>query len=156
MTPRVIKIEKSKTFGQEINGEKRYIAVVSLVKSSENGNKFVSAMFGTNQIYKASLDLSIAYCDDDDAKDEEGNFSPSKAFKLLKEQFTPDGIGLYDIDLGKTYIVKETKREMSVARIALFGSEEEAKKYAFRSLERDLKAKRIVEKVEEESEDEEE
>ena len=153
MDAKVINIEKSKTFGQEINGQKRYIAVITLCKTNENENKFVCGMFGTNSQYKASLDLFAVYKDDTECVNDEGEFSAEKAYKKFKSEYTPEGLSLYDIDLGGTYIVKETKREMTTARIALYGTEEQAKKYALRSLARDLEAKRIIKKEEKKEEE---
>lgn len=154
MNAKVISIEKSKTFGQEANGQKRYIAVITFCKTTENGIKFTAGGFGSNGQYKLSLDLVPVYIDDDKCKDDDGNFSPSKAFTLLKKEYTPEGVGLYDIDLGGTYIVKETKREMTTAHIAIYGTEEDAKRYAMRSLARDLEAKRIIKKEEKNEEEE--
>lgn len=156
MSARVISIEKSKTFGQEVNGQKRYIAVIAMCKTTEGGSKFACGAFGTNNTYKLSLDLVAVYGDDENCKNDEGNFSANKAFETLKKEYTPEGVGLYDIDLGDTYIVKETKREMTTARIAIYGTEEDARKYAMRSLARDLEAKRIVKKEEGKKEEEEE
>ena len=155
MSARVINIEKSKTFGQEANGQKRYIAVITMCKTTEGGSKFACGAFGTNNTYKLSLDLVAVYGDDEHCKNDEGNFSANKAFETLKKEYTPEGVGLYDIDLGGTYVVKETKREMTVARIAIYGTKEEAEAYALRSLRRDLEAKRIVKKEEEKKEEEE-
>lgn len=153
MSARVISIEKSKTFGQEVNGQKRYIAVIAMCKTTDGGSKFACGAFGTNNTYKLSLDLVAVYSDDENCKNDEGNFSANKAFEALKKEYTPEGVGLYDIDLGGTYIVKETKREMTTARIAIYGTEEDAKKYAMRSLARDLEAKRIVKKEEKNEEE---
>lgn len=156
MKAKVTNIEKSKTFGEEINGVKRYIAVISFCKTDENGVKFACGGFGSNGQYKLSLDLVPVYIDDNNCKDDDGNFSPSKAFNLLKKEYTPEGVGLYDIDLGGTYIVKETKREMSIAHIAIYGTEEEAKKYALRCLNRDILAGNIIKKEEPAKEEDEE
>ena len=155
MSAKVISIEKSKTFGQEVNGQKRYIAVITMCKTTENGSKFACGAFGSNNQYKLSLDLAAVYGDDENCKTDEGTFSAKKAFEALKNEYTPEGVGLYDIDLGGTYIVKETKREMTVARIAIYGTESDAEKYAMRSLARDLEAKRIVKKEDGEKNEEE-
>ena len=157
MNAKVIGIEKSKTFAKEVNGQKRYIAVITFCKTTENGIKFAAGGFGSNGQYKLSLDLVPVYIDDDKCKDDDGNFSPSKAFELLKKEYTPEGVELYDIPLGDTYVVKETKREMSTAHIAIYGTEEDAKNYAFRCLARDLEAGRVLRKEKsEESKSEEE
>lgn len=142
---RVARIEKSKTWGQETNGEKRYIAVVSFVKGDAT-NKFVSVAFGTNSTYKLSFDLFALYNGDEKCKNDEGKFSPKKAFELFCEEYTPDDVNLYDIDLGGVYVVRDTKREMSTARIAIYGTREEAEAYAKRALARDLQEKRIYPK----------
>lgn len=143
MSAKVVKIEKSKTWGQEANGEKRYVAVVSFVKG-DTTNKFVAVAFGTNSTYKLSFDLFALYNGDEKCKNDEGKFSPKKAFELFCDEYESDGVNLYDIDLGNTYKIVETGREMSVARIAIYGTREEAEAYAKRALERDLKAKRLV------------
>lgn len=153
MSAKVISIEKSKTFGQDVNGQKRYIAVITMCKTTEGGSKFACGAFGTNNTYKLSLDLVAVYGDDENCKNDEGNFSAKKAFETLQKEYTPEGVGLYDIDLGGTYIVKETKREMTTARIAIYGTEEDAKKYAMRSLARDLDAKRIFKKEDDKKEE---
>ena len=154
MTAKVSRIEKSKTWGQESNGEKRYVAVVSFVRGDAT-NKFVSVAFGTNSTYKLSFDLFALYNGDEKCKNDEGKFSPKKAFELFCDEYTPDDVALYDIDLGGTYRVRDTGREMTTARIAIYGTREEAEAYAKRALERDLKAKRL-EPVEAKKEEEEE
>lgn len=146
MSAKVVRLEKSKTWGVEKNGEKRYIAVVSLARTTEEGSKFVVGAFGTNSTYKLSIDLSAVYGDDENAKNDEGNFSPKKAWELFLKEYTPEGVNLYDIDLGGVYVVRDTKREMSTARIAIYGTREEAEAYAKRALARDLQEKRIYPK----------
>lgn len=146
MSAKVVKIEKSKTWGVEKNGEKRYIGVVSLARTTEEGSKFVVGAFGTNNVYKLSIDLSAVYGDDEKCKNDEGKFSPKKAWELFLTEYTPEGVNLYDIDLGCVYVVKDTKREMSTARIAIYGTREMAEAYAKRALARDLQAKRIYPK----------
>lgn len=158
MSAKVVKIEKSKTWGQETNGEKRYVAVVSFVKGDAT-NKFVAVAFGTNSTYKLSFDLFALYNGDEKCKNDESKFSPKKAFELFCEEYESDGVNLYDIDLGNTYKIVESGREMSTARIAIYGTREEAETYAKRALQRDLESKRLVPvetKAEKDEEEEEE
>lgn len=150
---KVISITKSLSWGKEVNGEKRYFAVVSFSKGS--GNKFIAGAIGTNSTYKLSFDLKAIYgteCVNDD-----GEFSPKTAYQKFTQEYDPEGVNLYDVELPRAYKVKATERIMTVARIAIYGTEAEAHALAMRSLERDIKAQRIVpvEPVEESAEEDE-
>lgn len=140
MDVKVINITKSLSWGQEVNGEKRYFAVVSFSKGGDN--KFVAGAIGTNNTYKLSFDLKAIYgteCVNDD-----GEFSPKTAYQKFTQEYTPEGVHLYDVTLPQAYKVKSSKRVMTVARIAIYGNENDAHALAMRSLERDIKAQRVV------------
>lgn len=137
---KVINVAKSLSWGKDVNGEKRYFAVVSFAKGG--GNKFVAGAIGTNSTYKLSFDLKAIYgteCVNDD-----GEFSPKTAYQKFTQEYTPDGVKLFDIELPRAYKVKATRRTMTMARIAIYGNEQEAHALAMRSLERDIKAQRVV------------
>lgn len=153
MDARVIKIEKSATFGQSVNDRTRFVAVVTFVRAN-NGSKFAAGTFGTNHTYKASMDLVAVYGDDEECKTE-GKFNGELAFKKLEKEYTPEGINLYDIPLGGKYKVIASGNIMETARVAIYDDEEAATKFALNALSRDIKAQRIK-KVEEENEKEKE
>lgn len=154
MDAKVVKIEKSTTFGvTNATNEVRFIAVISFVKSSA-GSKFACGAFGTNNTYKMSMDLMPIYGNDPDCK-VEGKFSGDLAFKKLQDEYTPEGVNLFDIDLGGSYKVVASGNTMQTARIAIYGDEKAATEFAMRALERDVRAKR-VKKVEESNEEEKE
>ena len=157
MKAKLVSLEKSITWGQENElKEVRFIAVATFVKTSEKDNKFVSASFGTNNQYRLSIDIKSVYIDDDECKNDDGNFDPELAWEKFQEEYPKigvDDVNLYDIDLGACYLVKKTKREMRVARIASYGTEDDARAYAMRALGRDIKDHRLI-KVEEKEEKE--
>lgn len=140
----VKEIVPSESFGKEVNGVKRYIAVVRLMKGGEN--RLMRGSFSSNSTYTNSVDLEAAYNDDDECFDDDGKFLAKKALSKLRTDIADllDGVHLYDVDLQGTYKVVSTGNEMSVHRIWSFEDEETIKKYVMRGLARDLKAKRIV------------
>lgn len=142
MSVKVLNIEKSKNFGVDNNGTTRYFAVVTFGKGGEN--KFASSAVGSNANYKLSIDLKGVYGDDKECQTEDGEFKPNSAYKKFKQEYTPEGVNLFDVDLGATYIVQASKRPMSIARIAIYGTEADAKALAMSALKRDLEAHRLV------------
>lgn len=154
MKAELVSIKKSESFGKKVNGELRYV-VVCRFKDSEGG-KFATSFFGNTNPYTNSMDLTEAYGKDSRCKDDDGNFDGEKAFNLFKKEFTEEeykDIKLLTIDLGKTYVFQRadgTEQEMRTHNIAWFGSEEKAREYVLRGIERDLKMERIHVKEEQE------
>lgn len=156
----VKEIIASESFGKEVNGQKRYIVVVRLLKGGEN--RLMRGTFTSNSTYTNSIDLEAVYNDVAELYDENGKFMAKAALKRLKSEISDllDDVHLYDIDLGATYRIVASGNEMSVHRIWSFESEENVRTYVMRGLKRDLQAKRLVpvttKKEEEEEEEEEE
>lgn len=155
----VKEIVTSESFGKEVNGQKRYIVVVRLLKGGEN--RLMRGTFTSNSTYTNSIDLEAVYNDVKELYDEDGKFLAKAALKRLKSEISDllDDVHLYDIDLGATYRIVASGNEMSVHRIWSFENEENVRAYVMRGLKRDLQAKRIVpvtKKNEEKEEEEEE
>lgn len=151
----VKEIVKSDSFGKEVNGQKRYIVVIRLLKGGEN--RLIRGTFTSNNTYTNSIDLEAVYNDVEELY-EDGKFLANEAFKRLKSEIRDllDGVHLYDIDLGGTYKVVASGNEMGVHRIWSFEGEENVRAYVMRGLKRDLQAGRIVPVVKKEEKKEEE
>ena len=150
----VKEIVKSDSFGKEVNGQKRYIVVIRLLKGGEN--RLVRGTFTSNNTYTNSIDLEAVYNDVEELY-EDGKFLANEALKRLRSEIRDllDGVHLYDIDLGATYKVVASGNEMGVHRIWSFENEENVRAYVMRGLKRDLQAGRIVPVVKKEEKKEE-
>lgn len=158
MSAKVSSIEKFKDF----SADKPY-ATVRFV-AANGGSKFAAAAFGTNTLYSLTYDLSLAYGDDEDCKNDEGKFSPKKAYSKFTEEMpigsVQEDVNCFEIPISEIsqyekVQITATKREMKHVRVATYANRDRAVEIAKNGLKRQLENKTLkaVTKEDEEEED---
>lgn len=124
-------------------------AVLTFKKAQSAGSKLAVGCLTNGSSYSATYNLAVAYAD---CTDEDKKFSAKLAWKTLNEDYslgsTEEGIECYDIAISEISDFERVKivssgREMSVMHPAVYGTREDAKAIAKRSLERQLKQKTL-------------
>lgn len=156
MSAIVKSIEKFKDFSVE----KPYVTVRFVAASSDS--KLAAAAFGTNSLYSLTYDLSLAYGDDENCKDDEDKFSPKLAYKQFCEEMKvgskQDDVSCFDVPISKISEYEKVKivadgREMSVIRVATYADKERAIQIAKNGLLRQLRDKTLKAVTKEEEEE---
>ena len=146
MSAIVKSVEKFKDF----NAEKPYVTVRFV--AANGGSKFAAAAFGTNSLYSLTYDLSLAYGDDEDCKNDEGKFSPKKAYSKFTEEMPvgsmQEDVNCFDVPVSEISQYEKVKivadgREMSVIRVATYADKERAVQIAKNGLLRQLRDKTL-------------
>ena len=146
MSAIVKSIEKFKDF----SADKPYVTVRFV--AANGGSKFAAAAFGTNSLYSLTYDLSLAYGDDENCKDDEYKFSPKLAYKQFCEEMKvgskQDDVSCFDVPISEISQYEKVKivadgREMSVIRVATYADKERAIQIAKNGLLRQLRDKTL-------------
>ena len=146
MSAIVKSIEKFKDF----SAEKPYVTVRFV--AANGASKFAAAAFGTNSLYSLTYDLSLAYGDDEDCKDDEGKFSPKLAYKQFLSDMPvgsrQEDVYCFEIPISEVSQYEKVKivadgREMSVIRVATYADKERAIQIAKNGLLRQLRDKTL-------------
>lgn len=146
---------------EDFSADKPYVTVRFV--ATDGKSKFAAAAFGTNSLYSLTYDLSLAYGDDPECKNDEGKFSPKKAYSKFTEEMpvgsVQDDVNCFEIPISEISKFKKVqivanKREMKHVRVATYANRDRAVEIAKNGLERQLGNKTLVAITEEDEEEE--